>query len=348
MLALEDLLERGHRLLDGHVLALEAGELLGHEERLREEALDLPGALHCQAVLVRELLDSEDGDDVLELAVALEDLPHVVGDLVVLLAHDVRLQDRRGRVERVDGRVDPLLRDRARQRRGRVQVREHRRRRRVGEVVGRHVDGLDGGHRALAGRGDPLLELAHLRLERGLVAHLRRHPAEQGRHLRARLHEAEDVVDEEQHVLAALLAEVLRHGQAGERDAHARAGRLVHLAEDEHGPVEHPGLLHLEPEVVALARALAHAAERRQALVLLRDVADQLLDQHGLADAGAAEQAHLAALGVRREQVDDLDAGLEDLAGRREVLDARRGAVDRPALLGLDVAALVDRARRAG
>ena len=43
---------------------------------------------------------------------------------------------------------------------------------------------------------------------------------------------------------------------------------------------------------------------------------------HRLADAGAAEQADLAALGVGREQVDDLDAGLEHLGGRRQVLDA--------------------------
>ena len=77
--------------------------------------------------------------------------------------------------------------------------------------------------------------------------------------------------------------------------------------------------------------------------MLLRDVADQLLDEDGLAHSRAAEQANLAALGVRGEQVDDLDARLEDLARRREVLDARCRTVDRPALLGLDVAALVDR-----
>ena len=95
------------------------------------------------------------------------------------------------------------------------------------------------------------------------------------------------------------VAEVLRHRQAGQRDAHARAGRLVHLAEHEHRLVDDARLLHLEPEVVALARALAHAAERRQAAVLLGEVVDQLLDDHGLAHAGAAEQADLAALGVR-------------------------------------------------
>ena len=214
--------------------------------------------------------------------------------------------------------------------------------RRVGEVVGRHVDGLDRGDRALARRGDPLLQLAHLGLQRRLVAHLRRHAAQERGDLRAGLHEAEDVVDEQQHVLAALVAEVLRHRQAGQRDAHARPGRLVHLAEDEHGLVDDAGLGHLEPEVVALARALAHAAERRQAAVLLGEVVDQLLDEHRLADAGAAEQADLAALGVGREQVDDLDAGLEHLGRRGQVLDRRGRAVDRPALLDLDRLALVD------
>ena len=230
-----------------------------------------------------------------------------------------------------------------RQHRRRVQVREDRRGRRVGEVVGRHVDGLHGGHRALAGRGDALLQLAHLGLQRRLVADLRRHPAEQRRDLGAGLDEAEDVVDEQQHVLAALVAEVLGHRQAGQRDAHARPGRLVHLAEDEHRLVDHARLGHLEPEVVALAGALADAAERRQAAVLLGEVVDQLLDEHRLADAGAAEQADLAALRVGREQVDDLDAGLEHLGRRRQVLDGRRRAVDRPALLDHDLLALVDR-----
>jgi len=37
------------------------------KKRLRQEALHLAGALHGQAVLVGELLDAEDGDDVLEV-----------------------------------------------------------------------------------------------------------------------------------------------------------------------------------------------------------------------------------------------------------------------------------------
>ena len=128
------------------------------------------------------------------------------------------------------------------------------------------------------------------------------------------------------------VAEVLRHRQAGEPDAQARSGRLVHLAVDERDLVEHARLLHLEEQVVALARALADAGEDRHAAVLLRDVVDQLLDQHRLPDAGAAEQADLAAAHERRDQVDDLDAGLEDLDLRRQVGELGRVAVDRPAL----------------
>ena len=253
------------------------------------------------------------------------------------------LEDRRGRVERVHRRVDPLLRDRPRERRGRVQVGEHRRRCRVGEVVGGHVDGLDRGHRSLRGRRDPLLQLAHLGLQRRLVADRGGHPPEQRRDLGARLDEAEDVVDEQQHVLASGLAEVLRHRQAGERDPQARPRGLVHLPEDHHRLVDDAGLGHLHVEVVALAGPLADAAEGRQAAVLGGDVVDQLLDQDGLADAGAAEQADLAALRVGSEQVDDLDARLEDLLGRGQVLGARCGAMDRPAVLALDRIALVDR-----
>ena len=83
---------------------------------------------------------------------------------------------------------------------------------------------------------------------------------------------------------------------------------------------------HLVVEVVALARALADAGEHRVAAVRLGDVVDQLHDQHGLADAGAAEQADLAALGVGREQVDDLDAGDEDLRFRRLLGEGRARA----------------------
>ncbi len=123
------------------------------------------------------------------------------------------------RVERVDRRVDAELGDRAVEHGRRVEVGEGGRRRRVGEVVGGHVDGLDRGDRAGLGRGDAFLHLAHVGGQRRLVAHGGGDPAEKRRHLGARLGEAEDVVDEEQHVGAGLVAELLGQRQAGQRDA---------------------------------------------------------------------------------------------------------------------------------
>ena len=173
------------------------------------------------------------------------------------------------------------------------------------------------------GRGDPLLEPGHLGREVRLVADRGRHPAEQRGHLGAGLGEAEDVVDEEEDVAALLVAEVLGHRQAGQRDPLAGAGRLVHLAEGEGRLREDARLGHLGDEVVALAAPLADAGEHGVARVLLGDVADQLLDDDGLADAGAAEDADLAALLERADQVDDLEPGLEDLDLGRLLVEGR-------------------------
>jgi hypothetical protein len=104
-------LERVDGVLEAGVDAGEAGEDLGDVERLAEEALDLPGAGHDELVLFGELVHAEDGDDVLQVLVALEDLLDAAGDGVVALADDVGSRIRRGRSERVDRGVDALLGD---------------------------------------------------------------------------------------------------------------------------------------------------------------------------------------------------------------------------------------------
>jgi F-type H+-transporting ATPase subunit beta len=91
------------------------------------------------------------------------------------------------------------------------------------------------------------------------------------------------------HLEATLVAERLRHGQPGQRDAQAVARRLVHLAVYQRYLVDNAGFGHLVLEVVALAGALADTGKHGVAAVLFRDVVDQLHQRHGLADAGAAE-----------------------------------------------------------
>src|SRR5918994_494710 len=287
VLALDDLLERSDRLVEVHELPFETRELLGDEERLGEETLQPARPADNYLVLLGELVYAEDGDDVLQFLVALQDVLDLLGDLVVLVAHNRGVEDRRGGGQRIHRRVDPLLGESTTKLHRRVEVGEHCERRRVGEVVGRDVDGLEARYRALFGGGDPLLQSPHLRAEGRLVATLGGHPAHQGGDLVTRLDEAEDVVHEEQHILALLLAEVLGHGDTRQRHPKARPRRLVHLAED-HGHV---------------------------------------LEDAGLPAPRAAEHTHLPPPPYWAEEIYDLDAGDELLRLGGEVLEARRGTV---------------------
>ena len=62
--------------------------------------------------------------------------------------------------------------------------------------------------------------------------------------------------------------------------------------------------------------------------MLLGEVIDELLDDNGLANACAAEQAGLTALDEGLDKVDGLDAGLEDLGLRDEAVVFGSGAMD--------------------
>ena len=46
----------------------------------------------------------------------------------------------------------------------------------------------------------------------------------------------------------------------------------------------------------------------------LGDVVNEFLDQHGLSDTGTSEQTNLSTTSVGGEQVDNLDASLQDLS----------------------------------
>src|SRR5215204_5383381 len=344
VLTFDDLLEGADGVLQLHELARHARKLLGHEEWLREEALYPARPVDDDLVLLGELLHTEDVDDVLQLLVALHNVLHPLGHLVVLVADDARVQNRRNRVQGVDRRVDALLGQVTRQLHRRVEVGERGERGRVCVVVRRDEDRLEARDRALLCRGDPLLKRAHLGCERRLVADLRGHPAHQRGNLIAGLHEAEDVIDEQEHVLTHLVSEVLGEGDPGKAHAEAGAGRLVHLAEDHRRVLEDAGLLHLVVELVPLARPLAHAGEDARTLVLQRDVVDKLGDHDRLADAGPTKEADLTAGHNRTEEVYDLDAGYELLGLAAQVRKLWGRTVYRPVIVCvLDRALLVYR-----
>src|SRR6185436_7882301 len=101
---------------------------------------------------------------------------------------------------------------------------------------------------------------------------------------------------------------------------------------DKGGRVENARLLHLQVEIVAFTRALTDAAEHGFAAVPLLHVVDQLHDDDGLADAGTAEESDLSALHERGDEVDDLDARLEDFGLGLEIRELGSRTMDRPPL----------------
>src|SRR5690606_13729396 len=117
----------------------------------------------------RQFVHTEDGDDVLQFLVALQDRLHCGGSVVVVLAHVTGVEDARGGRQRVHGRVETTRSDLTAELRGGVQVREGGSGRGVRVVVGRHVDGLERSNRVTTGRGDAFLQLAHFVGQVGLV-----------------------------------------------------------------------------------------------------------------------------------------------------------------------------------
>src|SRR5207247_2793169 len=116
---------------------------------------------------------------------------------------------------------------------GRGQVPERCGRRRVSQVVSRNVHSLKRSNRAFLSGSNPFLKRTHLRGEGWLVTHGASGAAEQSRYFRAGLRKTQDVVNEEQHILVFLVAEVLGNGKAGQGDAQGRTRWFVHLAVDE-------------------------------------------------------------------------------------------------------------------
>jgi len=127
VLALEDLLERADSLLKNHKfkwdlgkkeretygecyeLAGVASEDLSSLEGLREELLDLAGTLDGELVLLRQLVHTEDSNDILERLVVLENLLDTGGGAVVLDTDDAGVEHARLAVEGIDGGVDAEL-----------------------------------------------------------------------------------------------------------------------------------------------------------------------------------------------------------------------------------------------
>ena len=76
-----------------HVHTRRAGKRLGNVHRLRQESLDAAGAGHSHLIVFRKLFDAQDRNNVLKVLVALQNSLYISRYVIVILAHDARVQN---------------------------------------------------------------------------------------------------------------------------------------------------------------------------------------------------------------------------------------------------------------
>ena len=99
------------RLPQRDVAALQTGEDFGHREGLGEILLHPAGTIYGLAVLSAELFHTKDGNNILQLTIALQQLLGSAGHGIVPLSDDVRLQDAGGGFQGIYCRINALLHD---------------------------------------------------------------------------------------------------------------------------------------------------------------------------------------------------------------------------------------------
>ena len=89
----DEALEPAHRIFDLHILTRDTRETLSYCERLCEEKLDPARACDDQLVFVRQLIDTENRDDFLQIVVSLQNLLDLLRNVIMLVTDHTRIED---------------------------------------------------------------------------------------------------------------------------------------------------------------------------------------------------------------------------------------------------------------
>ena len=125
--------------------------------------------------------------------------------------------------------------------------------------------------------------------------------------------ESEDVVNEEQHILALLVTEVLSNGQSSKSDTGTGAWGLVHLTVDKGDlgglvlQADDTSLNHLVVQIVTLTGPLTHTSEHGVTTMSLSDVVNKLHNKYSLSDTGTTEKSNLTSSCIGGKKIDDLN-----------------------------------------
>jgi len=95
-------------------------------------------------------------------------------------------------------------------------------------------------------------------------------------------------------------------------------------------------------QVVTLTSTLTDTAKDRVTTVSLGNVVDKFSNEHSLSDTSTTKETNLSTLGVRGQQVNDLDTSLEHFGDSGLVNKLGRVSVDGERVLGVDRTPLIN------
>ena len=103
---------------------------------------------------------------------------------------------------------------------------------------------------------------------------------------------------------------------------------LLHALLEFFSVTDNTGFNHFSQQVVAFTCTFSYTGKHREAVLLLRNIVNELLDKHRLAYTGATKQTDFTALAIWFQQVDNLDACIKHLLYGSQIFKLRGVAMD--------------------
>ena len=120
------------------------GKNFSNMKWLGQKSFQLSCPANRNLVFIRQFINSQDCDDILQFRIFLQDYLHLTGNLVMIIPDIGRIQNPGSRIKRVHRRINTFFNQFAGKYHGAVKVGKGGGRCRVRQVVCRHVDALNG------------------------------------------------------------------------------------------------------------------------------------------------------------------------------------------------------------
>ncbi len=233
----------------------------------------------------------------------------------------------------------------------------------IGKIIGRDVDGLDGGNGTLLGGGNSFLEGTQIGSQSGLITDGRGDTTQKGRHFRTSLSESEDVINEQQHILSLFLffrieflfkkiyffiSEVFGKGKTSKTDSSSGTRGFVHLTVDQgtSGALtinsDDTGGNHFVVKIVTFSGSFTDTGEDGVTTMSLGDVVDEFLNEDSLTDTSTTEKTNLTTSSVGGQKIDDLNTSDQDISTRTLIFESGGISMDGIELLAANGASFID------